>query len=83
MPAQPQEIDPQKAALLAAIAQQGSQGQVAFQAEANRRQQAQKAAVDAVSAQSKMSGSAGAAPQAFTQELQAKNAALGSVYDQR
>lgn len=82
MPAQPQEIDPQKAALLAAIAQQGSQGQVAFQAEAARRQQAQQAAVNATAAQSKMSGSAGAAPQAFTQELQAKNAALGNIYNQ-
>lgn len=82
MPAQPQEIDPQKAALLAAIAQQGSQGQVAFQAEAARRQQAQQAAVQAISNQSQMSGSAGAAPKAFTQELQAKSNALGSVYDQ-
>ena len=82
MPAQPQEIDPQKAALLAAIAQQGSQGQVAFQAEAARRQQAQQAAVSAIADQSKMSGSAGNAPKAFTQGLQAQSNALGSVYDQ-
>jgi len=82
MPAQPQEIDPQKAALLAAIAQQGSQGQVAFQAEAARRQQAQQAAVQAISNQSKMSGSAGDAPKEFTQGLQAKSNALGSVYAQ-
>lgn len=82
MPAQPQEIDQQKAALLAAIAQQGSQGQVAFQAEAARRKQAQQAAVNAIASQSQMSGSAGAAPKAFTQELQAQSNALGSVYDQ-
>ena len=82
MPAQPQEIDPQKAALLAAIAQQGSQGQQAFQAEAARRQQAQKAAVQAISDQSKMTGTAGDAPKAFTQGLQAKSNALDSVYDQ-
>lgn len=82
MTAQPQEIDPQKAALLAAIAQQGSQGQVAFQAEASRRQQAQQAAVNAIADQSKMSGSAGNAPKAFTQGLQAQSNALGSVYDQ-
>jgi len=82
MPAQPQEIDPQKAALLAAIAQQGSQGQVAFQAEAARRQQAQQAAVQAISNQSKMTGTAGDAPKEFTQGLQAKSNALGSVYAQ-
>lgn len=82
MPAQPQEIDQQKAALLAAIAQQGSQGQVAFQAEAARRKQAQQAAVNAIASQSQMSGSAGAAPKAFTQQLQAQSNALGSVYDQ-
>jgi hypothetical protein len=82
MPAQPQEIDQQKAALLAAIAQQGSQGQVAFQAEAARRQQAQQAAVQAISNQSKMTGTAGDAPKEFTQGLQAKSNALGSVYAQ-
>jgi len=76
------EVDQQKMALLTAIAQQGSQGQVAFQAEAARRTAAQQAAVASVAGQSKMSGSAGNAPKAFTQELQGKTAAQGDVYAQ-
>lgn len=77
-----QEIDQQKAALLAAIAQQGSQGQVAFDAEAARRAAAQQAAVAAVNAQSNMTGAGGAAPAAFTAQLQGQTAALGDVYAQ-
>ena len=50
------EVDQQKMALLTAIAQQGSQGQQAFQAEAARRSAAQQAAVASVAGQSKMSG---------------------------
>ncbi len=81
MPAQTQEIDQQKAALLAAIAQQGQQGQEAFAAEAARRQAQQQAAVQAVSAQSKMSGGP-SAPKEFTQSLQQKQNELGSIYAQ-
>jgi len=76
------EVDQQKMALLTAIAQQGSQGQQAFQAEAARRAAAQQAAVASVAGQSKMTGAAGAAPKAFTQQLQAKTAAQGDVYAQ-
>lgn len=76
------EVDQQKMALLTAIAQQGSQGQQAFQAEAARRAAAQQAAVASIAGQSKMTGAASNAPKAFTQQLQAKNADLGSVYAQ-
>lgn len=77
------ELDPQKAALLSAIAQQGTQGKIAFDAEAQRRQQAQQAAQGAILARSNgMTGSAGGAPAALTNELQAKQAALGSIYAQ-
>src|SRR5574343_24749 len=82
MPAQPQEIDQQKAALLTAIAQQGQQGQQAFAAEAARRAAAQQAAVAAVTQQSKMTGAAGNAPKEFTQQLQQKQTDLGNIYAQ-
>lgn len=76
------EINAQSRALTAAIAQNGSQGQIAFQAEQARRQAAQQAAVGSIANQSKMSGSAGNAPAAFTQQLQGQQAALGDVYAQ-
>lgn len=82
MPAQQGEIDQQRAALLSAIAQQGSQGQVAFQAEAARRQAAQQAAAQAITANSQMTGAGGSAPRAFTQNLQAQQQALGDIYAQ-
>lgn len=80
--ANPAEIDAQKAALLKAIAQNGSQGQAAFQAEQQRRQQAQQAAVQAIADRSKMSGVQGSAPSSFIKDLQAQQNALGSVYAQ-
>lgn len=83
MPAQPQEIDAQKAALLSAIAQQGSQGQAAFQAEQARRQAAQQAAVAAVAQRANMSGGMGStAGQTYSKGLQGQAADLGSVYAQ-
>lgn len=82
MPANPAEIDAQKAALLSQIAAQGSQGQAAFQAEQARRIEAQKAAVGQIVDRSKMTGQAGAAPAAFTKQLQGDQNALGSIYAQ-
>ncbi len=84
MPAQEAEIDAQKAALVAAIAQQGRQGQEAFLAEAARRQSMQQAAVKQLADQGRMTGTAGGgqAPQEFTRSLQAQQNALGSVYAQ-
>lgn len=82
MPAQPSEIDAQKAALTAAIAQQGSQGQQAYLAEEARRKAAQQAAVQQIAANAKMTGIAGPAPAEFTQSLQGQQRDLGSIYAQ-
>lgn len=82
LPQQQKDMEAQKAALLAAIAQQGSAGQQAFQAEAQRRQEAQKAAVQQIAQQSQMTGAAGSAPKAATQQLQGMQSDLGSVYAQ-
>lgn len=83
MPGTEGQIDQQKAALLSAIAQQGTQGQTAFNAEQQRRLAAQQAAQANIAAMTPgATGNAGGTPKALTAELQAQQAMLGSIYSQ-
>ena len=74
------EIDAQKAALVQAIAQQGTDGKVAFEAEQARRAEAAKAAAAAVVERSQGTGTS--TPAALLAQIRAQDDAMNSVYQQ-
>ena len=74
------EIDAQKAALVQAIAQQGTDGKVAFEAEQARRAEAAKAAAAAVVERSQGTGMS--TPAALLAQIRAQDNAMNSVYQQ-
>ena len=80
MSATQDEVNKQRAALLTAVAQQGTAGKTAYEAEAARQAEAAKAAAAAVSGS--VHGTAMGVPPALLAQIAAQNAAQQSVYAQ-
>jgi hypothetical protein len=80
MSATQDEVNKQRAALLTAVAQQGTAGKTAYEAEAARQAEYAKAAAAAVAQSTQMTGSS--TPAALLAQIRAQDAAQNSVYSQ-